>query len=340
MPNYTPMPPACQQAGPAFTALVDTDQRGRPRPWNQHKQEGQVLAFVYDLLENKKASRVRGCADTLTFARDEQGALSLKRAWFCRVRLCPMCQWRRSLKLYGQTMAILQHLDKERAHPYAYILLTLTQKNTTAAELPQSLSVIHAAWQRLMQRSRPRRAVKGWMRATEITYNAENDTYHHHIHAILVVNHSYFTSRDYMRQSEWQQLWQQAMRLSYTPEVNIKRIKSSEPDSTSVHGAVAEVSKYTAKPSEYLQPADLDASCKAVAALDQACARRRFVAWGGVMKQAHKQLGLDDAEDGDLLHTETESTPTAAGAALTWSFYSGPRLYLRPSIGGSEVDTP
>lgn len=325
MPKYTPLQGACQGADDAYySALVDPDRRGRPRPWHQHKQEAQVLAVAYDMIEqHPKAAKVRSCADWLTFEQLPDG-LHLRQARFCRVRLCPMCQWRRSLKLFGQTSAIVQRLQQQRARPLAFLLLTLTQANVSGDQLPQQLSDIHAAWQRLTQRQRVSKAVKGWMRATEITYSTRSDTFHPHIHAILAVNQSYFTSRDYIPQAEWVQLWRSALRLDYDPTVDVRRIKGADA------GAIAEVTKYTAKPGDYIDPVDLDRSAGVLAALDRACKNRRFVAWGGCMKDAHRALGLDDAEDGDLLHTDTDEAASGeTGELITWSFYAGPRLYLR-----------
>ena len=181
------------------------------------------------------------------------------------------------------------------------------------------------------------------MRATEITYNAESDTFHPHIHAILAVNQSYFTSRDYIRHAEWVQLWQSALRIEYTPEVNVKRIRAAKgaPGEVPEAGAIAEVSKYTAKPKDFLNPVDMDQSGAVLGVLDNACKSRRFVAWGGCMKEAHAALGLDDSEDGDLLHTETDNALIDdKGELVTWSFYAGPRLYLRRRKGAPEDVTP
>lgn len=344
MPKYTPIAPARQDVDDEYyTALVDKDRKGRPRPWHQHKQEGQVMAAAFDLIErHEKAARVRGCADWLTFEQQPDG-LHLRQAYFCRVRLCPMCQWRRSLKLYGQTMAIVQKVQQERQRPLAFILLTLTQRNVPGDELDQELTLIHQAWQRLSQRQRFTKAVKGWMRATEITYNPDSDTFHPHMHAILAVNKSYFTSRDYIPQKEWITLWQSALRIGYKPSVNVKRIRSAqgEPGDIPEAGAIAEMTKYTAKARDFLDPVDMEHSGEVLAVLDDVCKKRRFVAWGGILKAAHQALGLDDAEDGDLVHTETEAAEDSMpGELITWAFYAGPRLYLRRKKGAPEDDTP
>lgn len=69
---------------------------------------------------------------------------------------------------------------------------------------------------------------------------------------------------------------------------------------------------------------------RTVEELDKALAHRRFVAWGGCMRDAHAALQLDDAEDGDLLHIGDDAAAVEQEApALIWDWVPGPRVYLR-----------
>ena len=43
-----------------------------------------------------------------------------------------------------------------------------------------------------------------------------------------------------------------------------------------------------------------------VETLDYALQGRRLVSFSGIMKEWHKKLNLDDTEDGDLVHIETD----------------------------------
>lgn len=311
---------ACQQV------LADIGANGKERPWAQQKALASVLWYAYLQDNPAKAARVQRCADSLKFERAESGRLRLAEARFCRVRLCPICQWRRSLKVYGQTADIVRYLAAQRAaqgrKPYAFLMLTLTVRNVSAEALRAELDALSAGWQRITQRAEVRRAVVGSMRTVEITYNSAEHTYHPHLHALLCVRPSYFHSKTYLPQSRWQSLWAEAMRLPYDPVVDIRRCYGSD------EKAIAEVSKYAAKPGEYVDASDLDRMVELVEVLDRACDRRRFVSWGGVMKDAHAALGLDDAEDGDLVHVETESTGEQ-GAGIWFDWYAGPRVYLK-----------
>src|SRR5699024_9319806 len=51
------------------------------------------------ILEFKKAERVKDCAEVLEYKVSyETGEKTLYRVWFCKSRLCPICNWRRAMK--------------------------------------------------------------------------------------------------------------------------------------------------------------------------------------------------------------------------------------------------
>lgn len=319
----------CQQI------LSDVGANGKEKPWAQQKALASVLWAAYLADNPAKAARVQSCADSLRFEHTEGGRLRLAEARFCRVRLCPICQWRRSLKVYGQTADVVRYLAAQRAaqgrKPYAFIMLTLTVRNVPAESLRPELDKLSAGWQRITQRAEVRRAVVGSMRTVEITYNSTERTYHPHLHALLCVRPSYFHSKAYLPQSRWQALWAESMRLPYLPQVDVRRCYGTD------EKAIAEVSKYAAKPGDYIDASDLDRMAELVQVLDIATDRRRFVSWGGCMKEAHAALGLDDAEDGDLLHIEGDTT-SAEGAGVWFDWYAGPRVYLkRGSTNGTTA---
>ena len=53
---------------------------------------------------------------------------------------------------------------------------------------------------------------------------------HPHYHALLLVKPSYFT-KNYIKQSEWVEMWQKALRADYAPSVNVKTVKQFAEDS-------------------------------------------------------------------------------------------------------------
>lgn len=318
--------PITDNTGRQGQILHDISSTGKVRPWAAHKADAQLLSYALELSDPTAAQRVRHCADTLWFRRHEDGTLRLDSAQFCRVRLCPVCQWRRSLKMYGQLHQVVKYLAQQRhaagAEPYAWVLLTLTVQNCATSELSNTLDTIAAGWDRLGKTKAFKRAVRGTMRAVEITYNRETNTYHPHMHVLCCVLPSYFTSRDYISQSQWSDMWQAAARLDYHPIVDVRR-------ATGTAGSLAEVAKYACKPSDYLDPSDIDAMAVIVGTLHRVCARRRFAAWTGVLRQAHHALHLDDIDGGDLVKVGPLDGESAAGAAVwSWDWYAGPRLYI------------
>jgi plasmid rolling circle replication initiator protein Rep len=148
-------------------------------------------------------------------------------------------------------------------------------------------------------------SVEGFFRALEVTYNAETDTYHPHFHCILIVLKSYFTSRDYIKQKDWVNMWQKASKLDYAPVVDIRKVNAL------TYKTVAEVSKYTVKTNDlfiYDENNNLDElkTMEVVETLDNALARRRLFSFGGVAKEAHKLLNLEDLNDTDLINIDGE----------------------------------
>ena len=305
--------------------LTDTTRSGRVVPWATHKLASSALSVVVEDVDAAQGWRMRHCADRLTFAREDDGHLTLKRASFCRVRLCPMCQWRRSLKLGGQVRAVIDHLAASRAQqgrrPYVYLLLTLTVPNCPGPRLGATLDALQAGWQRLQRRKEYKAAVQGSVRCVEITYSRATDTYHPHIHALLAVLPSYLTGRTYIPHAAWLAMWRDCMRDPTITQVDIRRTSGDA-------AAVAEVAKYATKSADMLRPGDGPRNVAVVATLMAANHKRRFAGWSGCLRTAHQALHLDDVEDGDLIHTGDAAADSPDAPAWSWDWYIGPRLYL------------
>lgn len=326
--QYTTDMPS-RQFALAADILHDTDDRGRIRPWAQHKSEAQLLALAYEAAGNAaRAARVRECARTLAYTLHD-GKLALASASFCRCRLCPICQWRRSLKVYAQSRAVAAYLEQRASaagrKPPNYVLLTLTIPNISAQLLRGAIQSLHAAWQRLTQRAEVRAMLLGWQRATEITYSPHRGDYHPHIHAVLCVRPSYYKSRYYIPHARWLELWREAMRDDSITQVDIRRTYGTPEQ------AAAEIAKYATKPGDYLDASDIDAMVERVDELDAALANMRMMAYGGCMREAHAALELDDVEAGNLIHTgvDEDAAARAADPTLYWSWAAGRKQYIR-----------
>lgn len=344
------------------TPLSDMTAKGTERPWKKHRSEAELLVMYYEQLsltdpENAarwlaKAERVNRCACWTEFQRLPEGGLHLHDASFCRVRLCPMCQWRRSLKLGQQARAVIAAANAAKTSRdgcgYGWVMLTLTVRNVPGSDLGHTIDHLHTALNRMQHSQAWKDAVQGWMRATEITRNYVKNskwygTYHPHLHLLLCVNRRYFKSAAYISKDGWQKLWQHYADTDYPPEVEVHAIRdkatgqlaqdAKSDGKASIAGAIAETSKYIAKPAAYLAPEDAAGSLDAVQVLDMATEGRRLTAWGGVLKDTARDLKLDDVESGDLVHIDMEASgdPAADAAAeyISYAWSVGARDYLR-----------
>lgn len=282
---------------------------GKEIPWGVKKMNTLELAESYNRLGMKKSYRVAECGSFLEFKRYyEDGSLKLNRANFCKVRLCPMCAWRRSLKIFGQVSKVMDQATKNKE--YRFIFLTLTCRNVDGEELSSQIDILFKSYHKLMRRKAVKSAVKGWFRALEVTHNLEQDTYHPHFHVVLAVNKSYFKDvKTYINQDQWTQLWKESMKIDYTPIVDVRAFKTGTNKRTSK--SVAEAAKYAVKDGDFIIKDDdgtvnEELTDSAVWILDGALANRRLVAFGGELKDIHKALNLDDAEDGDLINTDND----------------------------------
>src|SRR5699024_12554576 len=72
-----------------------------------------------------------------------------------------------------------------------------------------------------------------------------------------------------------------------------------------IQAAIKETSKYSVKSSDFLTDDD-ERNQEIVNDLEKGLYRKRMLSYGGLLKQKHKILNLDDAEDGNLINTSDE----------------------------------
>ncbi|HGN7233085.1 TPA: protein rep [Staphylococcus aureus] len=87
-----------------------------------------------------------------------------------------------------------------------------------------------------------------------------------------------------------------------------------------------ETSKYSVKSSDFLTDDD-EKNQEIVSDLEKGLYRKRMLSYGGLLKQKHKILNLDDAEDGNLINTTDEEAKAHSITAI-WNFEKQ-NYYLR-----------
>lgn len=304
----------------------------KERPWRKDKKLSRLLADSYRRLgDTAKPFTVGKCAAWLDFKEFSDETKKLHSAEFCRARLCPMCATRRSKKSFGQVSKIMDHL--EESQEYRYIFLTLTVRNMVGDDLSKAIDELMEMWHKLTRTKEFKKLSKGFFRSLEVELEEKRKGYFHpHLHAIIAVNKSYFSRRGspYLSQKAWRNLWIKCGKLDYDPWVHVQTVKPDKEKTVkgekSYSGAVSEVAKYMTKGSQFIaDPFEVARSsgiktegqayeqlklmCEEftdsmVATLDYALKGRRLISFGGLMRDAHKILNLDDPADGDLINTD------------------------------------
>lgn len=298
----------------------------KDKPWDVHRAQAEDVQAIYATAEefDRYAQRISKCSGVLRFAWNPDPdtgelRLRLREARFCRVRHCPVCQWRRSLMWlarFYQSLPAIQH-----EHPTArWLFLTLTVRNCAITDLRETLRGMNAAWNRLRVRTEFR-PVLGWVRTTEVT-RGRHGSAHPHFHVLLMVPPSMFT-RHYVTHSRWVELWQETARLDYTPVVDIRTVKDKTPKRDALSGlraAAAETLKYSVK------PADMVADSGWFLEMTRQVHRLRFVATGGLLKDV---LRVDDETDEDLILADVPAEVEDNGSRLAFKWRPSERRYRR-----------
>lgn len=290
----------------------DTDKNGKDRKWKERKFANIDLAASLERLGYRNFNNVYECAEVLRFREQEDGSLKLFQTWFCKKKLCPICNWRRSMKYSYQAEEVITEAIKQFPKG-RFLFLTLTVKNVNGDFVNQEIGKISEGFRRLMLYKKVDKNVLGYLRALEVTYSANRDDYHPHLHILLFVRPSYFkgSGDNYISQDEWTSLWKKAMKLDYTPVVNVKAVKATE--KYDLKGAILETAKYPVKPLDLLND-DFSAETKDVITDDlmKGLHRKRQIGFGKLFKEIRKELQLEDIEEGDLISVEEDDENTSS----------------------------
>lgn len=288
------------QVGEEF---LDKNSKGKDKKWRQRKLNNIALGDDFKKLQIEKVSNnVFSCAERLEYKVNTDGSISLNKVWFCKNKLCPICNWRRALKHSYQASSVL-NIAMTKYPKAQFLFLTLTVKNVPGSELKESLTDLTKSFDRLFRRAKVKKNLIGFMRATEVTYSEERDDYHPHLHILLMVKPNYFNGSDnYISQAEWSELWKQSAKLDYNPIVDVRKIKTDgNSEDESLYKAVLETAKYPVKPIDSMDLSE-DTRLKVVNNLYHGLYKKRQISYGGELKTIYKNLALDSLEDGNLIH--------------------------------------
>lgn len=270
--------------------LSDPRENGEERPWKKHKKLCEILYRIFRLalkidpvcITDTALFRLAKCSSWLLFRR-YAAKLKLQSADFCRHRLCPICNWRKAMKLFGQMKEVTEKLQTD--FPAArYIFLTLTVQNCASEDLESTIDAMNAGFKLLTNAGKTNASAKpvkanllGYAKALEIKYDSEPritaqmwrdrkkyyqaralgigdenpnfDRYHPHFHVLLMVKSEFFSGKGYIRQEQWTEIWRDCMKLDYRPQVDVRTIKPNDTRKTdALTAAISETMKYPVKP--------------------------------------------------------------------------------------------
>jgi plasmid rolling circle replication initiator protein Rep len=288
-----------------------SDLSPKDKPWDRHRGEADDVREVYGgspiQRHHRYGVRVEQCSRVIGFARDPPkrgipSKLKLKTAWFCRVRHCPVCQWRRSLCWQAKVYQALPRLVKDYPR-VRFLFMTLTIKNCPIIKLRETLDILRLGWKR-MTKLHQWPAI-GWVRSVEITRGKDGSA-HPHYHCLLMVHPGYFGD-GYLKQADWVAMWRQSLRINYNPILDIRVVvpdhkpnRRKAPGPCDIWGAVVEILKYSVKPSDMVKDHRWFLTL-----VDQVW-KTKAVVIGGVFKQYIKEREREDLtqEPGEELSTD------------------------------------
>lgn len=314
---------------PDFLGVLDP----KDVKWTLYKRSTIKLSNILHIAPKSwgyapKAFNLQHCADQLDFAfrecQDDPTRLKLflMTATFCRERGCAICTWRKSMR--WQALMFRAESDFKKHHPRGrWLFLTLTIANPKIQDLRETLRILHQSFGRFMRYKRINDSVISGIRFTEITRPKKqpNTHAHPHLHVALYVGEKYFVGRNYIKHSEWQELWQKAIGVDYCPQVHVRTIKSRQKKDGSTVDAytamVLETVKYSTEFDDLIGDGNLDSN-RWVYEYFRQIKGMRFVSPFGMAKKILAELD-DDVSNDDMIHTELEQeteTPTADNMTL------------------------
>lgn len=313
----------------------------------------QVAKKLYGVGLLRVSNNILNCANySIKQVCPDCGEVHQVNLMYCRERLCPLCQYKRSLKIKKMTMDIANRV--EEVNPgLNYLLLTLTVRNCYGDELSKTIDKLLNAWKFLTdKRKRFKKIALGYVRTLEVTYNVARHDYHPHLHIILAVPGDYFENpKLYLSHNEIAEHWRTAIDINYKPIIDVRAITPSGQrvliDETAeltddiiiqkltkreleYNHAISEVCKYAVKFNYDAAPG------VALKTLYESLYGRRLIGYGGIFRSAKRELLIPNEEevtpDDDLNILQEQVCKSCAGNGLKYEL-------LRFDVGAS-VYTP
>src|SRR5699024_10306137 len=148
---------------------------------------------------------------------------------------------------------------------------------------------------RMMKYKKINKNLVGFMRATEVTVNNIDNSYNQHKHGLVCAASTYCNNTEYyVNETQWNQFRKRAMKLDYITNVKVQMNRTKNKHKSNIKSAIDETAKYPVKDTDYMTD-DEERNLQRLADLEEGLYRKRIISYGGLLKEIHKELNLDDA---------------------------------------------
>lgn len=282
--------------------LLDYKKSGKLRDWDKRKTLANLVAKACSEIIGLEqyGEMICECGRNVEFEAciiPEHGK-KVKRANFCKYRMCPMCQPRKAGKVRDEVFDLAKaHLDRYKDD--IPILLTLTIPNIKGTDIGKAIDLLMKGFERLTKRKIVRGMNRSWFKSLELTKNHERGDYHPHFHILMMVPPEYFHKNSplYITHDMWLKLWQEAMRDPSITQVDVRVLKDK--GEGTLAAIVAEVAKYATKPSSYIIKGKNGKEVidrEALEDLHWGLKGRRTIGFGGYFKKVRQRRKLLELE--------------------------------------------
>jgi hypothetical protein len=181
--------------------------------WDDLKKRNLAFAERLSSFDPKLAQRVEECADIVKFKECANGFLAFKSARFCRVRGCPMCEWRRSRRIAKLVARAVEKLEIKPNDKWQQLGVSIHP--IPVSELSRGLDDLCNGFSRLSQLKAWR--IQGGFRFIQLQWM--EDMVQPSIQ-FLGLFPARMMGKNYISKDKWTKLWVQSVRHESVPEAD------------------------------------------------------------------------------------------------------------------------
>lgn len=167
----------------------------------------------------------------------------------CHNRFCPLCSY---IEMKKDSRRV-KYIFEQVSHMKGYFLLgfTFAFPNCEGSALKSEIKHLNKTFKNFTRRMQHSGLYEGSFRKLELTYNADSNTYHPHLHVLYLVKKSnYFYTDNFKTSPEWTDMFKE---VSGRYDVINFEVMSYDPERETLSSSfVNEFSHYAVKPNEIL----------------------------------------------------------------------------------------